>query len=120
MAKLISKIIFLFSILLILVSFSPILADGFSSLGGVYKVDGKNPNGTKYTGKVTITNSGDSYLFVWIISDKTFEGTGTISGDTLTVNWGEPDPVIYKIKNDGKLLFGNWGPNGAGKEVLKK
>jgi hypothetical protein len=87
-------------------------------LPGTYTIDGTNPNGGKYGGKVTITAEGDIYKFVWRIRNgDTYRGRGKLRGDTLTVDWGQKDPVIYRISEDG-ILKGKWGAKGRGSENL--
>ncbi|ASV12733.1 MULTISPECIES: LIC10280 family protein [Leptospira] len=89
------------------------------SIGGKYKVAGTNPNGSPYNGSVTITESNGEYLFTWNVAGQTFTGTGTLEGSTLTVDWGQPEPVIYEVKSGGKLLEGTWA-NGSATETLRK
>ena len=36
---------------------------------------------------------------------------GTLNGTTLTIDWGQPDPVIYQVMNDG-TLEGTWAKEG--------
>jgi hypothetical protein len=83
---------------------------------GNYRVQGTNPNGSAYQGTLTIERSGPLYLVRWTIGKDTFAGQGTLSGSTLTVDWGQPDPVIYQVMNDG-TLEGTWA-KGRGKESL--
>ncbi|TGK36069.1 fibronectin-binding protein [Leptospira gomenensis] len=90
-----------------------------ASVSGKYKVAGTNPDGSAYGGSVTITQSGGQYLFTWNVAGQTFTGTGTLEGSTLTVDWGQPDPVIYEVKNGGRLLEGTWAGGGA-TETLRK
>jgi hypothetical protein len=44
------------------------------------------------------------------------EGQGTLNGSMLTVDWGQPDPVIYQVMHDG-TLEGTWA-RGRAKESL--
>ncbi len=89
------------------------------NVSGTYKVTGTNPGGSKYRGSVDITlNDDGSYAFEWSVGN-TFSGTGTLSGNTLTVDWGDTYPVIYTVKNGGARLEGTWG-NGTGTEILTK
>jgi len=83
---------------------------------GNYRVQGTNPNGSTYQGTLTIERSGPLYLVRWKIGQDIFAGQGTLSGSTLTVDWGQPDPVIYQVMNDG-TLEGTWA-KGRGKESL--
>ena len=68
---------------------------------GNYRVQGTNPNGSPYQGTLTIERSGALYQVRWKIGTDTYEGQGTLNGSTLTVDWGQPDPVIYQGLNDG-------------------
>jgi hypothetical protein len=43
---------------------------------------------------------------------------GKVEGRTVTVDWGDPYPVIYQIRVDG-TLDGKWA-NGTATEVLTK
>ena len=85
---------------------------------GIYKIDGRNPNGSRYGGKVLITAAETSiYNFLWRISNgDTYTGRGRLSGDILTVDWGQASPVIYRVNLDGTLR-GRWD-NGRGIENL--
>ena len=83
---------------------------------GQYSAAGRNPNGTTYSGIVTITKKNEAYMFVWKIGNSTYSGSGYLEGDILTVNWGAPYPVIYKVQAD-KSLIGTWN-NGTATENL--
>jgi hypothetical protein len=83
---------------------------------GNYRVQGTNPDGSPYRGTLTLERSGPLYLVRWKIGKDTYEGQGTLNGNTLTVDWGQPDPVIYQVMNDG-TLEGTWA-RGKAKESL--
>lgn len=105
----------------LLIALAPIVSLYAEGVGGTYAVSGKNPNGSRYEGTCVI--SGDAatgYSFQWTVGEGQFSGTGTLDGDTLTVDWGEPDPVVYKVSADGAELKGKWGPGGKGKEKLTR
>lgn len=90
-------------------------------IGGTYTVEGKNPNGARYEGSCVITgDAAAGFQFNWTIGADNYQGTGTLDGDTLTVDWGAPEPVVYKVTEDGAKLKGKWGPKGKGKEKLTK
>jgi len=104
-----------------LVAIFALAAPLFADVSGHYAVDGKNPNGSKYTGTCDISHDESGhYKFHWIVGADQYDGSGTLDGDTLTVDWGAPDPVIYKVAPDGSELKGKWGPNGKGKEKLTR
>jgi hypothetical protein len=84
---------------------------------GTYSVQGLNPNGTRYQGRVVITVKDDTAFFRWDISGQTFHGQGPLNGKTLIIDWGEDDPVIYQINPDG-TLFGTWA-RGKASETLQ-
>jgi len=74
---------------------------------GQYRVEGSNPDGSKYAGRLTLEQAGTQYLLRWQIGQQAYQGKGTLDGTTLTVDWGAPDPVIYQVKQDG-TLDGTW------------
>lgn len=79
---------------------------------GNYHVQGKNPNGSSYSGTVVITKNADTYFLAWKIRNSTYSGTGKLVGRTLTVEWGDSSPVIYHLENDGRLV-GTWSKGTA-------
>ena len=72
---------------------SHLLLTGALALEGNYNCTGTNPDGTQ-----------------------TLTGTGALSGNTLTADWGDKWPVIYKVNVDG-TLEGTWS-NGRATETL--
>jgi hypothetical protein len=86
-------------------------------ISGKYSIEGTNPNGSTYGGTVTITGSGPVYNFRWLInSGDVFRGSGRLSGNTISVDWGQKYPVIYQVGGDGTLR-GTWA-NGRASEDL--
>lgn len=88
------------------------------TLPGRYTASGVNPNGSTYTGEVTIREANGTYYFNWRVGSDTFRGSGKLRGRTLTINWGQQYPVIYQVGSDGTLR-GRWS-NGRGSEDLEK
>ncbi|WP_157210487.1 fibronectin-binding protein [Turneriella parva] len=89
--------------------------------GGSYAVQGSTPEGTRYEGSVVISGDATSgFHVVWTIGSETYEGTGTLSGTVLTVDWGQAEPVVYKIVGGGAILNGKWGKRGRGREKLTR
>ena len=85
---------------------------GSSALGGIYFVDGTNPNGSRYRGMAALTPAGNQYRFTWWIARQVFTGVGQFAGRMLVVNWGAKSPVIYTVaRNDD--LFGEWADGSA-------
>ncbi len=85
---------------------------------GEYRASGTNPDGTAYTGVVTISKDGEMYRFHWRVGTE-YYGHGTLKGDVLTVYWGAPEPVIYTVRDGGKTLEGLWA-GGAATETLRR
>jgi hypothetical protein len=83
---------------------------------GLYKVAGRNADGTTYHGTVSITPKGDTYRLSWKIGSSALKGTGKLDGSLLTVDWGSATPVVYALGADG-TLSGLWDA-GEGEEVL--
>jgi hypothetical protein len=86
------------------------------SILGTYTADGRNPDGSSYSGTVWIEPVGKGYTFRWQIGSQSYAGSGTQSGDVVTVNWGDTHPVFYLVMPDGEL-HGTWA-DGLGLEKL--
>jgi uncharacterized caspase-like protein len=82
------------------------------ALGGIYRVQGKNPNGTTYRGMVALTRSAEQFRFNWWIGSQMFAGTGEFAGRMLVVQWGAQHPVIYSFAG-GSVLNGEWADGSA-------
>ena len=94
------------------------------NLASHYEANGSNPDGSKYTGSVSIKVISDTtFDIVWKIGDETYEGFGMRMNDTLSATYtinGEPGLVMYKV--DGNGLTGAWavrGHDGVGTEHLR-
>ncbi len=94
---------------------TPVLALA-QSIGGVYTAQGRNPNGSSYTGTVWIDDAGDAYSVDWEVGASSYSGLGTVQGSVFVVDWGDAYPVYYVILPNGEL-HGTWA-NGMGLEKL--
>jgi hypothetical protein len=83
---------------------------------GDYRVEGRNPEGKDYEGKVTIAKEGDGYRLTWNVDGDEYDGTGSLSDNLLTVDWGGTTPMVYALADDGSLT-GLWD-SGRGEETL--
>lgn len=91
------------------------------TINGTYAVEGTTPEGGKYTGSVIINGSAQNgFQFNWTIGADKYSGTGTLSGNVLTVDWGAEEPVVYVVTAGGKRLAGKWGKQGKGRENLAR
>lgn len=85
---------------------------------GNYTCNGVNPDGTKYTGRVTISRAGEAYNIKWTIGTESHAGIAIRSDNHLAATWviqgvNSGGVVVYKILNDGRLV-GKWvGSNGG-------
>lgn len=83
---------------------------------GLYEVTGANPDGTEYTGTLTLTQVGlSTFRVVWTIGNDTIEGMGMVSGLTFATAFALGDQAgmgIYEIRRDGSLE-GVWTTAGA-------
>jgi hypothetical protein len=91
-------------------------ADEVDLAEGTYTVEGKNAEGKNYQGTVEIAKKGKRYRLSWEVGDSAYEGTGTLAGNLLTVEWGGTTPVVYALADDGSLT-GLWDA-GYGEETL--
>lgn len=96
--------------------FAGAAAGPLSPLAGTYLASGKNPDGSRYSGRVTIRQDGGAYHLAWQIGNTGYKGTGSLSGNVLVVDWGAPTPVVYAVTDDGSLK-GLWEA-GKGEEIL--
>jgi hypothetical protein len=86
-------------------------------LGGIYRVEGTNPSGSKYRGMVALAQNDDQFNFTWWIGKDVFRGSGHFAGKMLVVNWGDKTPVIYTFGDEG-ALDGEWA-DGSATETLE-
>jgi hypothetical protein len=97
------------------------------NLGGTYRVEGLNLNGTPYTGTATIRfTSNTTCVIRWNTGggSSTQDGICMWQGDILVAGYvfrgGESGLVMYRHQGNG-VLDGVWtvtGANGAGRERL--
>ena len=86
-------------------------------ISGEYRVEETNPSGSPYKGNCTVAAMGnDTYRFTWHVGG-VYQGQGTLEGDTISVDWGDTFPVVYKVQEDG-VLRGYWA-NHKATEILK-
>lgn len=86
------------------------------SVAGQYRVEGRNPDGSAYSGTVVISEQGNAVQFNWRVGASTYLGSGTRNGDVIWVNWGSQYPVVYVRMPSGQL-HGTW-ENGTALERL--
>lgn len=86
------------------------------TLTGVYRTNGTNPSGSKYTGIVAIEEDGDDFKLTWWIGKDVFHGSGHFAGKMLVINWGDKTPVTYSFGDEGEL-DGEWA-DGSASETL--
>jgi hypothetical protein len=84
--------------------------------GGRYIVNGRNPNGTRYSGTVSIARRAGRFELDWRVGASSYRGTGTLENNLLTVDWGSTQPLVYALNDDGTLR-GLWS-GGQGEDVL--
>jgi hypothetical protein len=89
-----------------------------SGIAGDYDGTGKNPNGTPYKVKLTITPRGTGYTFTW---SNNSSGFGVKQGSALSVGIGGERCafVSYEIKPGG-VLDGVWGGYGSDRTGTEK
>ncbi|NVO16907.1 MAG: caspase family protein [Rhodoplanes sp.] len=90
----------------------PVQAAVAPRLAGLYRADGKNPDGSRYRGMVALQPAGEGMRFTWWIGRDVFRGTGEFAGRMLVVNWGQTHPVIYGF-GGSRDLDGEWADGTA-------
>jgi hypothetical protein len=99
-------------------------ATGQSSIGGRYRVDGTNLNGTTYNGEAQITLTSETTCEIeWTTGATISAGICMRNDNAFSAAYRMGDViglVIYKVMDDGSMQ-GLWtiaGNGGAGTEVL--
>jgi hypothetical protein len=95
-----------------------------TSIGGRYKVEGTNLNGTTYSGEATITLTSDTTCEIeWVTGSTSSVGICMRNDDSFSAAYRMDDIVglvIYKVMADGSMN-GLWtiaNNGGAGTEIL--
>lgn len=79
-----------------------------ANIVGNYTVEGRNPDGSAYSGTVQLSQQQGQYRVLWSIAGTTYTGMGRLDGRVLTVAWqGDPAPVVYVVMPNGEL-HGTW------------
>lgn len=94
-----------------------------SDLEGSYDIEGKNPEGKPYKGKLDVKKDGEGYSFKWSAGVE-LTGFGIRAGEFVAVGFGgkQCSFVGYDVQADGTLA-GKWGGQGStkfGTETAKK
>jgi hypothetical protein len=82
-------------------------------LAGVYRCDGKNPDGSAYQGVVEISRVKETFRVRWTMDDGAITGVGIYSGGVLAVSYFGDAPAVVVYKVDGDKLVGEWTMGGA-------
>jgi hypothetical protein len=95
--------------------------DDDTGLSGLYTVNGVGPDGSEYSGTLTIidTEIPQTYAVQWLVTGARQEGTGTIEGNRLIVEWDLVDnatgdgtgTIEYRIDGSGEMT-GSWTVDG--------
>jgi hypothetical protein len=81
---------------------------------GTYVVNGIDPNGAEYTGRVLIEEGSDAgeVTIEWIITGAILQGDGRVEGDSLVATWetvasprgASTGTAEYEILDNGRLV----------------
>lgn len=86
------------------------------SVTGSYRAEGRNPDGSSYSGSVQIRDGEGMVLVNWQVGNQSYSGSGTRDGDVIWIHWGDTHPVVYVRMPSGEL-HGTWA-NGRALERL--
>ncbi|MCD9148176.1 LIC10280 family protein [Pseudophaeobacter flagellatus] len=86
------------------------------SVTGSYRVEGRNPDGSAYSGRVQISGTAKALVVEWQVANQRYTGKGSRNGDVVWIDWGQRYPVVYLRMPSGEL-HGTWA-NGRGLERL--
>ena len=83
-----------------------------TNLSGVYRAEGRNPDGSAYTGRAVVGQQGNAVQINWTVGNDSYAGSGILDGQVLVINWGQATPVIYVAMPNG-ALHGTWNDGTA-------
>ncbi len=95
------------------------LAAQQANLSGSYRAEGRNPDGSAYSGSAVIGQQGNAVQINWAVGHQAYAGSGILNGQVLVVNWGQPDPVIYVVMQNGDL-HGTWAAGTALERLVRQ
>lgn len=95
---------------------APVIAQQ-SNISGIYRVEGRNPDGSTYDGRAVIGQQGSAVQINWTVGNTSYAGSGIIEGQVVVVNWGQPAPVVYVLMANG-ALHGTWNDGTALERLL--
>lgn len=106
----------------VLVAF--LAATGFCSVAaadewsGAYRMEGVNPDGTEYGGRVRIERQRDGYVIEWRVGGSRYTGQAIASKRSLAA--AAPEWVVIYEKADDGTLVGAWLPSGSFERGLER
>jgi len=86
-------------------------------VSGTYRAEGRNPDGSTYTGSAVVAQQGRAVQINWSVGNQTYAGSGIRDGQVIVVNWGQNDPVVYVVMANGEL-HGTWNRGTALERLL--
>lgn len=87
------------------------------NISGTYRAEGRNPDGSVYTGTAVMTQQATTVQISWTVGNQTYSGNGLLSGQVVVINWGRIDPVVYVVMGNGEL-HGTWNRGTALERLL--
>ena len=75
------------------------LPGSIGSLAGGYVLNGIDPHGSEYTGRLDITGDpfSHTYELQWIVTEAFQQGTGTLNGNVLEVKWQTSEQAALTV-----------------------
>lgn len=89
------------------------------NINGMYTAEGRNPDGSTYTGSVVMAELNGAVQINWTVGNQQYAGTGVRDGQVVVVNWGAAHPVIYVIMANGNL-HGTWDEGKALERLIRR
>ncbi len=95
------------------------LAAQQNNISGSYRAEGRNPDGSSYSGTAVIGQQGNAVQINWAVGNQAYSGSGILNGQVVVVNWGQPDPVVYVVMQNGEL-HGTWAGGTALERLVRQ
>lgn len=90
-------------------AFSLLSLPAFAQMTGQYKVEGKNPDGSTYSGTASVEKTGDTYKVTWNLGGDRFIGTGIGSPEAIAIGYKSGSDVgVALLGKEGDDYFVVW------------
>ncbi|MCT4553425.1 MAG: hypothetical protein N4A53_01950 [Pelagimonas sp.] len=86
---------------------TPLYALG-ADLSGNYLVEGRNADGSPYSGQLVLAQEGETITADWNVGNTRYSGYGALEGRVLEIQWSPGQAPFVYVTMPGGVLHGTW------------